>query len=165
MNRRSCYSMRFIFTLLLCSLLFACSSTKIHLYTRYLSVADVDKITRTLEEHDFDVVPNTLKYPDDIVQSTLLYSPFMEGEDRANELINTLDRLGWVIASVQPLFMGNHYYAKNSAGLLLLPDGVIPSDKVAIQDLVNDYETKDCQEKVTLRLNKDNTYQVFYPTS
>ena len=119
--------MKFIFTLLLCGSLFACSSTKIHLYTRYLAADDVAKITQALAAHDFDVVSNTLKYPDDIMQSTLLYSPFMEGENRIDELINTLDDLGWVIPTIQPLVTGKSLlHQKIVPVYYFLPEGRNP---------------------------------------
>ena len=125
--------MKMITMVLMCFFLMACSATKVHLYTRYLSAQETEGITKNLEGIGFDVIANTLVFPNEIQQSTLLYSPFVEGEDSLNVLIDTLDKMGWVIANVQPLFAGNHYYTKNSVGLLLLPDGVRRSDKVSRQ--------------------------------
>lgn len=151
--------MKIISLFLICSVLFACSSTKVHLYTRYLSEQEASDITEKLEIHNFEVIANTLAYPDEIVQSTLLYSPFVQGENNLNVLINTLDELGWTIPNVQPLLVGNHYYTKNSVGLLLIPDDVDRNDKVAAPDLVNQYQSKGCDIPITLMLNKDTTYQ------
>jgi hypothetical protein len=154
--------MKLVVTVLLCLSLVACSTNKVHLYTRYLSVDEVDKISQSLTELDFDVITNTHPFPDDIYQSTLLYSPFLEGEGRIDQLVQTLDDLGWVIPSVQPLFSGNHSYTKNSAGLLLLPEGGLQPDKVAVQDLFNVYKANNCDEQVTLNLKSDNSYQLIY---
>ncbi|WP_057830464.1 hypothetical protein [Colwellia sp. TT2012] len=154
--------MKMISMVLMCFFILACSASKVHLYTRYLSAQETEGITKNLEAHGFDVIANTLVFPDDVQQSTLLYSPFVEGENRVNVLIATLDKMGWTIANVQLLFAGNHYYTKNSVGLLLLPDGVRQSDKVTQQDLVNEYESKGCDTWIKLSLNSDASYQFLY---
>jgi hypothetical protein len=140
----------------------ACSSTKVHLYTRYLSAEETQGVTQDLEALGFDVIANTLVFPDDIEQSTLLYSPFVEGENSINILTDSLYKSGWVVSSVKPLFSGNHYYTKNSVGLLLLPDGLVKNDQVTTQDLANEYVSKKCQSSIKLRLNSDATYQFLY---
>ncbi|WP_019026393.1 hypothetical protein [Colwellia piezophila] len=154
--------MKMISIVLMCFFLMACSSTKVHLYTRYLSAQQAEEITNNLEGLGFDVIANTLVFPDEIEQSTLLYSPFVEGENRVDVLINSLDKAGWIIANVKPIFAGNHYYTKNSVGLLLLPDGVRQSDKVTVQDLANEYESENCRASMILRLNSDASYQFLY---
>ena len=70
--------------------------------------------------------------------------------------------MGWTVPNVQPLFVGNHYYTKNSVGLLLLPDGGRQSDKVTRQDLINEYESKGCDTSIKLSLNSDASYQFVY---
>ncbi len=154
--------MKAISVLLICMLISACSSTKVHLYTRYLSVQEADKVTEELEGVDFEIVSNSLAFPDGIEQSTLIYSPFVQGENTVNVLIDSLDKAGWVISSVKPIFSGNHYYTKNSIGLLLLPDGMMQSDKVTNQDIANEYESKACEPSIKLRLNSDASYQFLY---
>ena len=154
--------MKMISIVLMCFFIFACSSTKIHLYTRYLSAEETEAVTKNLEGLGFDVIANTLVFPDEVQQSTLLYSPFVEGENTLNILIDTLAKIGWLVPNVQPIFAGNHYYTKNSVGLLLLPDGGRQSDKVTRQDLVNEYESENCQASMTLRLNSDASYQFLY---
>ena len=147
----------------MCFFILSCSSTKVHLYTRYLSVVDTEAVTKNLEEVGFDVIANTLVFPDGIEQSTLLYSPFVEGENTLNILIDTLANIGWLVPNVQPIFAGNHYYTKNSVGLLLLPDGVVKNDQVIRQDLANEYKSKECDTAIKLRLNNDASYQFLYP--
>lgn len=155
--------MKVISVVFLCFFVLGCSSTKVHLYTRYLSAQETEIITKNLAGNGFNVIPNTLVFPDDIQQSTLLYSPFVQGEDSVNILIETLADIGWVIPYVQPLFAGNHYYTKNSVGLLLVPDGGMQSDKVTSQDVANEYEGKTCDTAIKLRLNSDGTYQFSLP--
>lgn len=156
--------MKAISVLLICMFISACSSTKVHLYTRYLSVQEVEKVTQNLETLGFDIVANSLAFPDGIDQSTLLYSPFVEGENTINILIDSLDNAGWIIPNVKPIFAGNHYYTKNSIGLLLLPEGRVLSDKVKSQDIANEYESKECSQSMKLKLNSDGTYQFNYLT-
>jgi len=154
--------MKTIWVVLICFFTLACSSTKVHLYTRYLSVEQTEAVTKNLEQLDFEVIANTLVFPDDIEQSTLLYSPFVEGENSVNVLIDSLEQSGWVIANVKPIFAGNHYYTNNSVGLLLLPDGLVKNDQVTTQDLANEYESKKCENSIKLSLNSDATYQFLY---
>ncbi len=151
-----------ISVLLVCCFILSCSSTKVHLYTRYLSTEQTLGVTNDLEALGFDVVDNTLVFPDDIAQSTLLYSPFIEGENSVNFLIDSLEQSGWIIADVKPIFAGNHYYTKNSVGLLLLPDGLMKNDQVTAQDLANEYESKKCENSIKLSLKSDATYQFLY---
>lgn len=151
--------MKILTTTLICLLLTACTSTKVHLYTRYLSADEATKVTKTLEEQGFEVETNSLAFPDNIQQSALLYSPFVRGENRVNALIEKLKESGWTIPIVQPLFSGTHYYTKDSMGLLLLPNGRMKSDKVLAQELVSSYKAENCDSSIALQLNDDNTYQ------
>lgn len=142
--------------------LVACSSTEVHLYTRYLSDTEIEKISSKLDESNFKVVPNTLSFPENIYQSTLIYSPFIKGEKTLDSLIKSLIEVGWSIPSVEALVSGNHWYSKESVGLFLLPEGVKQKDKIPNQDLANDYESRNCDTIVSIRLNKNSTYQLSF---
>jgi hypothetical protein len=142
--------------------LFACSSTEVHLYTRYLSDTEIEKISLKLDDSNFKVVTNTHSFPEEIQQSTLLYSPFIKGEKTLDVLISSLSDMGWAISNVEALVSGNHWYSQDSVGLFLLPEGVKQKDKIANQDLANDYESRNCDTLVNLRLNKDNTYLLYF---
>ena len=133
--------MKFLSVIILSITLVACSSTEVHLYTRYLSDTEIARISSKLDKSNFKVVTNTLAFPEKINQSTLLYSPFIKGEKTLDILINSLSDLGWAIPNVEALVVGNHWYSKDSVGLFLLPEGVKQKDKIANQDLVNDYES------------------------
>ena len=155
--------MKMISVLLMCFFILSCSSTKVNLYTRYLSADETEAVTKNLEQLGFDVIANSLVFPDEIEQSTLLYSPFIEGENSINVLIDSLEKSGWGIPYIKPIFSGNHYYTKNSVGLLLLPEGVVKNDQVIRQDLANEYKSKECDAAIKLRLNNDASYQFLYP--
>ncbi|MCP4991670.1 MAG: hypothetical protein GY928_38100 [Colwellia sp.] len=154
--------MKSVIVVLICFFVMACSSTKVHLYARYLSAQETEKVTKNIKKLGFDVVANSLNFPDEIEQSTLIYSPFIEGENRVDILLESLSEVGWNISSVKPIFSGNHYYTKNSAALLLLPDGALQSDKVSKQDIANEYKSTTCELSMILRLNSDATYQFLY---
>ncbi len=154
--------MKFMSCIILCFTIMACSSTKVHLYTRYLTDSQVKEISKELENSDFDVIPNTLSFPDTVHDSTLLYSPFIQGEDRLEAITNSLTKLGWYIPNVNSLVSGNHWYKKNSVGLFLLPEGIKQNDKMARQDLANVYESRNCSTSVKVYLNVDQTYQFVF---
>ncbi|TYK64126.1 hypothetical protein [Colwellia echini] len=154
--------MKFLSIIILSISLFSCSSTEVHLYTRYLSDSEIKEISKNLDESNFKVVTNTLSFPETINQSTLLYSPFIQGENTLDILTNSLSDLGWAIPNVEALVYGNHWYSKDSVGLFLLPEGVKQKDKIANQDLANNYESRNCDTLVNLRINKDNTYQLSF---
>ena len=154
--------MRLISSVLLCFILVACSSTKVHLYTRYLTEPEVEKIISKLEGSNFDVIPNKLSFPDTVYESTLLYSPFIQGEERLQSILNSLSELGWAVPSVHFLVSGNHWYQKDSVGLFLIPEGLKQKDKIAPQDLANTYESRNCSTSAKIILNTDQTYQLIF---
>jgi len=108
--------------------LLACASKEVHLYRRYLSAPEIEKISSKLDESNVKVVTNTLTFPETINQSTLLYSPFIKGEKTLDILIESLSDLGWTVPNVEALVLGNHWYSKGSVGLFLLPKGVKQKD-------------------------------------
>jgi hypothetical protein len=77
-------------------------------------------------------------------------------------ITNSLTKLGWVIPSVHSFVSGNHWYKKDSVGLFLLPEGAKQKDKMARQDLVNAYESRNCSISVKVYLNSDQTYQFVF---
>ena len=155
--------MKVVGIILICLVISACSSTKVHLYTRYLSASESSEISKNLAALGFDIIANNLAFPESVEQSTLLYSPLIQGRESVNLLITSLEDSGWLIPSVQPIFAGNHYYTKNSLGLLLLPEGAKQNDQVHRQDLINEYESTACNASITLKLNSDASYQFLYP--
>jgi hypothetical protein len=154
--------MKFLSMMLLSITLLSCSSTDVHLYTRYLSDTEIEKISSKLKESNFSVVINTLPFPETISQSTLLYSPFIQGDKTLDLLIKSLANIDWDIPNVESLVSGNHWYSKNSVGLFLLPEGIKQKDRIAIQDLANNYDSSNCDTLVSLNLNKNNTYRLSF---
>lgn len=154
--------MKIIITILFCVILSACSSTKVHLYTRYLSDADIAKIKQKLEKENFDVETNTLIFPSSVQQSTILHSLFLQDEKALDIVANVLTELGWPIDRIKPVVEGNHWYLKNSMGLLIVPEGAKPQGQIAPQDLVLEYKSQDCNTPLMMHLNRDGSYNFIF---
>ncbi len=133
-----------------------------HLYKRYLSDEQAQRITQKLEALDYNVKANVLVFPDEIQKSTIVYSPFIDGEKNLDSFIAEIGQLGWPDVELQALFKGNHWYSKNSIGLFLIPEGVKQTDKMHSQDLVNQYNSEQCEVSAQLFLKRDQTYQLLY---
>jgi hypothetical protein len=154
--------MKTILNVLICLLFIGCSSSEVHLYSRYLSDAEINKISKEIEKLGFDVVTNNLSFPETINQSTLVYSPFLDDEKQLDSLINLLSQLDWTISNTEFLVNGNHWFKNDSVGLFLLPEGIKQNDKIPTQDLANEYEAKGCDIFVKIKLQNDNTYQLLF---
>jgi len=137
----------------------------VHLYSRYLSPTQVNAVTSKLNELGFKVETNTLAFPDTVKQSTLVYSPFIESEQRLNSLIGDVEKLGWTLSRPQILMEGNHWYTKNNVGLFLLPEGARKKDSIAAQDLAHEYQTRQCAFTASIKLNRDSSYELSFSTS
>jgi hypothetical protein len=150
-----------LLVMLVCVLLIGCSSTKIHLYSRYLSNYEIKTVSENIENLGFDVEINTLPFPVEINESTLIYPVIFNYDEDLDGLTSSLSLLGWPISNKELLVNGNHWF-QNSAGLFILPEGVQQDDKIPPQDLANEYESKNCEKPLKIKLNSDNTYQFFF---
>lgn len=65
--------------LLFCS----CSQTTVHLYSRYLSVEQIETINQKLVTADFVVKPNNLQFPKSTTQPSLIYSPLIADQTQS----------------------------------------------------------------------------------
>lgn len=64
--------MRITCIVLICYFLLACSSTKVHLYKRYLSAQETEIIVEKLAGNGFEVITNTLIFPDEMWSSNIV---------------------------------------------------------------------------------------------
>ncbi|KGJ89447.1 hypothetical protein [Thalassotalea sp. ND16A] len=154
--------MKLIFIMLVSFISIGCSSGQVHMYGRYLSETEIKTISENIEKLGFDVVTNTSPFPDTVTQSTLIYSPFLTDDNGVDDLLNSLSQIGWPIENTEFLVNGNHWFKKNSVGLYLLPEGMKQNDKIPVQDLINEYESRDCDTSVKIQLNRDQTYQFVF---
>ena len=152
--------LKFFGVVCLFGLLTACTSTKVHINHRYLSDETVQKMTALLEEAGYQVATNDFAYPNDIYQSTLVYSPMIGDKQAVTNIIDLMALHGWHIPSVNPLVSGKHWFTRDSVGLYLLPDGVNPHNRSSRQDLANQYQTRDCDASASITLAKDGKFTI-----
>jgi len=157
--------MKFILIVSLCFTLLACSTTTVHLYSRYLSKDEISAVKSKLTDLGFKVEINTLAFPDEVKQSSLIYSPFIENEQRLSTVVDSVSALGWQLSNTQMLKEGNHWYTKNNVGLFLVPEGARARDNIAISDLVNEYKTRNCTTSAAIRLNNNGSYKISFSQS
>lgn len=68
-----------------------CSQTTVHLYSRYLSIQQIEMINRELITADFIVKSNDLKFPQSVTQSSLTYSPLIKDLNAVNKVVNAIN--------------------------------------------------------------------------
>ncbi|GHE82980.1 hypothetical protein [Thalassotalea profundi] len=139
-----------------------CTSTKVHLYTKYLSENESQDITKELENNNFTVIENTLSIPEGIRESTIIYSPFLKSREDLNNTVDLLSRVGWSDIKLESLVKGNHWYGKNSFGLILIPNGLINKDWEIKKDLSHKYVGTNCDAQVEIELQDNNLYKITY---
>ncbi|GAA5144104.1 hypothetical protein [Thalassotalea piscium] len=139
-----------------------CANTKVHLYTKYLSENESQDIIKELESNNFTVIENTLSIPDGIRESTIIYSPFLKNREDLSNALDSLSKVGWSEIRLESLVKGNHWYGKNSLGLILLPNGLINSDWEMNKGLSHKYVGTDCDSQVEIDIQDNNLYKITY---
>lgn len=137
-----------------------CSQTTVHLYSRYLSDAQIEEINKELVAADFIVKPNHLEFPISVTQSSLTYSPVINDQQAVNKVITELSNIGWEVHHTSMLFTDNHWYKENSIALMLLPPGVTPQAQTHQQDWANSYTGQNCDLGLTINLEQNGQYQI-----
>lgn len=83
----------FKYLILVALFLSGCSQTTVHLYTKYLSIEQVEEINQTLTNKNFVVVTNEYNFPETVSNSTLIYSPIIQDRKAVDNLIQLLQGL------------------------------------------------------------------------
>ena len=148
------------YLILVALFLSGCSQTTVHLYSRYLSEAQIKEINQELVEADFKVKLNQLTFPASINQSSLIYSPLIDDRNAVNRIINSMSNIDWEIHHTSMLFTDNHWYKENSIALMLLPSDVDPKAQTHQQDWVNAYTSQNCAKQLIINLKKNGQYQI-----
>ena len=145
---------------LLIFFLSACSSTKVHVNHRYIDNQTLRDITSTLEQAGFEVETNEFAFPNNISQSTVVYSPMISNKDAVNNIQDLLAQRSWHVPGVQPLVSGKHWFTKDSIGLYLLPEGINPHNRSSKADLVNVYQSRNCETEASISLSEDGKFEI-----
>lgn len=143
-------------------LLAGCTNTQVHLYTKYLSEEETQKVTKELESKRFTVIKNTLSIPDSVNESSVIYSPFLINIDHLSSALDSLSKLGWTGIRLENFVKGNHWYGKNNFGLILIPKGLIKSELKLNDELSQRYIGTDCDATVEIELHNNNIFTVKY---
>ena len=150
------YPARYLSLVVLLYGVFACSSgPQVVLFRYYLSDQDVTDIADKMQQAGLSVVINTLAFPTELTQSTLIYSPMLEDQAVVDLSLDSIRSLGWEVYAVTPLAMQNHRFTRNTIGLYLLPEG--QNNHI---ELVNEYQNRGCQTETKMIFNQDNTYAI-----
>jgi len=150
--------MRFASVLTCLILTLACSTTTIHVNTLYLNDEKSQNVKVALLEQGFDVEFNELSFPSDIYSTSILYSPFVKKVEAIDTLENTLNSLGYDIGSIRALVASNHWYTKNTIGVFIVPEGVIPNSGKNIEDIAFKYQSEGCDTNIVLSLRRDGKF-------
>jgi hypothetical protein len=148
--------------IILLVLLAGCTNTKVHLYTKYLSEEETQKVTKELEKKRFTVIKNTLSIPGNVDESSVIYSPFLINRDHLSTALDALSKLGWTGIRLENFVKGNHWYGKNNFGLILLPKGLVKSELKINDELSQRYVGTDCDAQVEIELHSNNIYRIKY---
>lgn len=160
LGRSSNSSRKFISLILSLILLTGCTSTNIYLYRKYLSSDEEAVLIRDLKKAGFTVESNDFSFPDGVQSSRILYSPFLKDASDISKVQNILAAIGWRAPLQQPLVEGNHWYSKNSIGLMIIPPGIDPNDKVL--NLTNKFTSSNCLISAELTLKPNGQYYFGY---
>ncbi|AEE24104.1 putative lipoprotein [Glaciecola sp. 4H-3-7+YE-5] len=147
--------------ILLCGIflgLSGCGHTQVHLYAKYLSASEVNRISEQLKKDDFDVDVNQLTFPISIRRNSLVYSLMLPEQSELTRLTQSTAKLGYSVESEVPLFSNNHSFTRDSIGLFLIPEGLDVAALMSYEGLVGRYYSKACDVEVQLLLNLDKTY-------
>ena len=149
---------------MLCILAAGCSSTtKVHLFAKYMSEQQVQAIVTELDKSKFSVEVNRQEFPVSIGSNTLVYAPSTGIRHKLNLLMPRLENLGFPIVSADLLMANNHSFTENNVGLYLIPEGVNtaqepPIDLAVLLPVINEYGGVDCADATTLYLKDEREF-------
>ncbi len=107
----------------ICFCILSCTAVpEVQLYTQYLSEEEVESVKRLLQQQNFKVVPNQVKVPDGLLQTSLIYSPLNRNIDQVNRLIDILSNSPFGVPQLELTGKENHYYGTNTVGLYIVTD-------------------------------------------
>jgi hypothetical protein len=140
----------------------ACTTTTVHVNKLYLTEQESQNVKVELKNLGLDVKFNELNFPNDISSTSIIYSPFVRDKTAVNKVEDTLIRLGYGVSNISALVSANHWYAKDTVGLYIVPDGVVPNSGKNIEDIAFQYKSEGCDSSTELNLQKNGkfTYKI-----
>ena len=159
--------MKTLLSLLLLSMISACASQKVYLFSRNLNSSETLKVQKELESKGYDVESNNHYFPFNINSNTLVHS-FYFNQLELEKLVVSLDKLGFSPIDKQfYAIVGKHSFTKNSLGIYLFPNDVSTNEQntnvdgngVNEQDVIGQFESSwECANAHSLELQPNNTF-------
>ena len=136
-----------------------CSSKPtVHLYAKYLSDTQVRELRQALTAEALTVEVNDHHVPTDINSNTLLYSLLLQQPETLSKVTAVATAQGFDTPQEQPLTQGNHWYTKNSVGLILFPKD--HQGEIFQADIVGSYEVFGCDTSIRLTLDSHGRFML-----
>ena len=132
-----------------------------HLYAKYMSEQDRQRLKQSLEQRDFNVSVNTLGFPASVEATTLLYSLLLKNSQDIETVTGIAASQGISVTHIRSLTEGNHWYTKNSLALFVLPDNFTG---VLRPDLLHTFLADKCSHNLNLTLNNNGTFNISEPS-
>lgn len=154
---------RFIYLSIWLLTLSSCTSTKVHLYSSYLTDEETSNISQHLSEAGFTVIPNQLKFPPSVNSNAIIYSPVLKDISKVTHLAEVLQTKDISVTNLIPMTADNHWYTSDSMALFVIPEGVNHM-VVNKRDLAQKYLSANCEREVFLVLREDGSFSFFGET-
>ncbi|GAA6171827.1 hypothetical protein NBRC116592_14970 [Colwellia sp. KU-HH00111] len=151
--------------LLYVSLLIGCSTTTVHVNTRYLNDIDSQTIKSELKAKGLKVEFNDLVFPENITSTSILYSPFISNKVALSQIENILATSGFHVEDISALVAANHWYTKDTIGLFIVPDGIHPNSGKNSEDIALQYQSEQCDKSIQLNLQKNGKFTYEFSTA
>ncbi|WP_394174763.1 hypothetical protein [Thalassotalea litorea] len=156
-SNKSYQSLVFLLSLLLLS---ACTSPTVHLNHRYLNESDTSELTYSIQQNEDQIELNTLPFPDDVTETTILYSPFLRDPELIDNVRESLQQTGYEKITVRSLVASNHWYTKNTIGVFAVPTGTLPNIGKRAIDFAHLYKSENCESMIQLTLMQDGKFSL-----
>ncbi|MCW8107926.1 hypothetical protein OPS25_05390 [Alteromonas ponticola] len=148
--------------LLILTLIFlsACSTTIIHLISRYLNTTQQTDLVALLERHNFKVKLSEHPFPLSITDTTLVFSPLLTDPEALTTLHAILPIAGYPLSRSSALVEGKHWYTKNNIGFYPIPTGVDPFSDTLPAALAHEYKSENCAKNFSLTLSHSGRFRL-----
>lgn len=148
--------MKYLF-LLTAFLLVGCQKPSIYLYSKYITETERQKLTEQFEQEGYQVVVNTLPFPQGVRQTSILYSPMLKDPNNLDKTIAILKKQGIEIDSVSSLVEGSHFVTKDALAVFIVFNPEVFAAPVKQGQI---FASQNCDNEFELHINQGNNASV-----
>ncbi len=141
------------------------------LYNKLLSPDEQSNIVKQLKAAGFDINLTPIDYPESIMTSTIIFSPFTGDPKAVSKAEKILNQMGYSDISQSSFVYKNHWYTRNSIAVILLDDAIEKRQSESQQNLKHKKLVKDdqksqrfisqaCDKKITIIINDNNKFSI-----